>query len=319
MIESIKMNEQELDNCFKIMRKGNTHLKTLADMTGMEQRKFRARLFKGSFNPTEWPELTTEQATQFALLMPEIEAVRNIEWKMMRQFSRLARKHANSWAKKMGGTIVDAEDYLQEALMALLDAIYGYTEDHTLFNTFAWWSIQNRLTTAANKNNPFSPLTNEAMGLLKRFEEAKQKLNRYATDQEVYEACDFTEEECQLIREAQVKVYNACAVKEHHDEQNSVMETACDYTASRSGIDNEKDTVPCHYEIREAIKRANLTEVERKVIETSLYPHYGWQSELAESTICTTTGKPYTRQRIGQVLQNALVKVKAAYLKREVA
>lgn len=151
MIETIKLSETELEACYTTMRKGNRQLKHLADTTGMEHRKFRARLFKKAFDPADWPELNEIQLAEFEPALPDINAVRVIENKMMCQFSRLARRHANAWAKKMGGTVVDAEDYLQEALMALLDAIYGYTEDDTQFITFAWLVIQNRLTTAANK------------------------------------------------------------------------------------------------------------------------------------------------------------------------
>ena len=321
MIETIKLSEHELDNCFEVMRKGNTKLKNLAAMIGMENRKFRAKLFKHeTFNSENWPELTPEQVVEFASAVPDIMAVRNIEWKILRQYSRLARRHANSWAKKMKGTVVDSEDYLQEAMFALLDSIYGYTDESIHFMTFAWWSIHNRLTTAANKNSPFSPLTNEAMALLQRFDEAKIKMNRHVTDQEVYEAVGFNDEEIAVVKEAQVKVYNACAVKEHNEEQCSTANAGIDdYTSHRSGIDGERDTVPCNYEIREALEHANLTPLERRIVETSLYPHYGWKTEIAAETINPSTQKPYTKARIGQILDIALLKIKNAYLKRDVA
>ncbi len=310
MIEAMKLNEQELDQCYRTMRKGNTHLKTLAEVTGMEQRAFRARLFKGTFAPVNWPELNEEQVALFVQAMPFIQAVRDIEWKMLCAFSRLARKHANSWAKKMNGTVVDNEDYLQEAMLALLDAIYSYTQEETQFITFAWWVIHNRLTTAANKNSPFSPLTNEAMGLLKRFDEAKAKLNRHVTDEEVYEACGFTDDERAVISDAKVKVFNAS----HAQENASLYEGGMcnDYTETRRGIANEKDTVPCNYEVREAMERANLTERERTCVETHLCPHYGWQTELAKQW-------GVSKMTVGHTLQRALSKIKAAYLKRDVA
>lgn len=321
MIDPIMLGEEELDTCFKVMRKGNTQLRTLAKLTGMEDRKFRAKLFKDGLN--DWTE---EQHAQIAQAMPDIQAVRNIEWKMMRQFSRLARKLSNSWSKKLGGSAFDKEDYLQEALMALLDAIYGYTDEDTQFITFAWWIIRNRLTTAANKDNPFSPLTNEAMGLLKRFDEAKLKLNRYATDQDVYDACGFTEEECKVIREAQVKVYNASAIKDELKGGDGSQgfegsDTSGDYTAQRSGIDREKDTVVVSYEVRDAVKRARLTTMERKVIEAAMQASYrhGWQTDFAENNVCEATGKPYSRQRIMQVYQRALEKIEVALGRKAVA
>lgn len=316
MIDPIMLGEEELDTCFKVMRKGNTQLRTLAKMTGMEDRKFRAKLFKDGLN--NW---TDEHREQIALAMPDIQAVRNIEWKMIQQFYRLTRRLANSWSKKVGAS--SKEDYEQEALMALLDAIYAYTDENTQFITFAWWIIRNRLTTAANKDNPFSPLTNEAMSLLKRFDEAKLKFNRYATDQDVYDACGFTEDECKVIREAQVKVYNASVIK---DELNTntladSSDSLGDYTSKRSGIDREKDMVARRYEIRDAVRRARLTVLERKVIEAAEQASYchGWQTDFAENNICETTGNHYSRQRIMQIYQRALEKIEVALGRKAVA
>lgn len=313
MIESIKLSEQELDICFKTMRKGNSEIKRLAKMTGMEDRKFRAKLFKHETGG--WSD---EQLEQIVQVLPAIQAVRDIEWKMMCQFSQLARKLANSWSKKIG--INDARDYLQEALMALLDAIYAYTDEDTQFITFAWWAISNRLTTAANKDNPFSPLTNEAMGLLKRYEEAKISLNRHATDQDIYDVCGFSEDECRTLRDAQVKVFNASSIERR---PNGLVdlggEETFDYTANRSGIDHESEIVHS-YEVHDIVKCANLTKMERRVIEASLESsHHGWQSDFAKNTICKSTGQPYTRQRIMQIYQCALEKIKVAKSRRAVA
>lgn len=312
MIDPIMLGAEELDTCFKTMRKGNTQLRTLAKMTGMEDRKFRAKLFKDGLN--NWND---EHREQIALAMPDIQAVRNIEWKMIRQFYRLTRRLAQSWSKKVGGASSKA-DYEQEALMALLDAIYAYTDEDTQFITFAWWIIRNRLTTAANKDNPFSPLTNEAMSLLKRFDEAKIKLNRHVTDQDVYDACGFTEDECKVIREAQVKVYNASAIK---DDSPRDSDESPDYTSKRSGIDREKDMVARGYEVRDAVRRARLTALERRVVDAAGQASYrhGWQADFAENNICEATGKPYSRQRIMQVYQRALEKIRVAFGRKAVA
>jgi RNA polymerase sigma factor (sigma-70 family) len=321
-IPSVKLSAQELDNCQKIMRKGAASLKQLAEMTGMEQRALRARLFKKDFNPADWPELSTEQVAVFVQAIPTIQAVRNIEWRLVCAFSRLAKKHANTWAKKVNGSL-EYEDFEQEALLALLDAIYTYNQEEVHFMTYAWRVIRNRLATIANKANYFGPLTNEAMRLLKKFDEVRTSFNYTPTDQEVFEAMGLTDDQIAVVNEARVKcvpshqshqVGNTQFMAEHEGEGS-----LNDYTAARRGIDNEKDTVPCNYEIREAMENANLTPLERRIVETSLFPHYGWQTEIAQETINPATGEPYTNARISQMLQIALKKIKAAYLKRNVA
>jgi len=316
-IPSIKLNEQELDNFQKTMRKGAANLKRLSEITGMEHRDLRARLFKAKFQAAQWPELDSDRLAVFTEALPAIKALRNIEWKLVTAFSRLAKKHAWTWAKKGNNSISDYEDFEQEAMVALLDAIYTYTQEDARFVTYAWWVIRNRMANFANKCNSFGALTNEAIRLLSRFDEVKCGFNRYVTDEEVFVTMGATEDEIATIKEAKVRCVSPSQLPK--TDEKGIGDAGDDYTGERRGIEGERDTVPCHYEVREAMQRANLTPLERRIVETSLFPHYGWQTELAAETINPASGRPYTKARISQMLQIALEKIRVAYLKREVA
>lgn len=317
-IPSLTLSTEQIHSHQQTMRKGAASLKRLAEVTGTDHKTIRTRLFKPScrvvFTPGEWPELTPEQASVFVQAIPDIQAVRSIEWQMLCGFSRLARKHALAWAKKVHGSISDFRDFEQEALLAVLDAIYTYNQEDTSFLTYAWYVIRNRLANTANKAHPFGPLSNEAVKLLYQFEKVKMGMNRAVTNQEVYEAMALSDDQINVIENASIKCVqgdrcgSAQYLTHHGDDYPN------DYTAARRGIDSETDTVPCNYEIRDAVEKANLTPLERKIVNTSLYPHYGWQQEIANETINPQTGKPYTRARISQILQIALRKIKSAYL-----
>jgi DNA-directed RNA polymerase specialized sigma subunit len=316
-IPSLDLGAKVLEAHCKTMRKGNTLLKQCAEMTGMEHRVFRSKIFRG-FNPAEcgkdgkpvWPNLDHQTIAFIQQARPFIMAVKSIEWSMLRAFSPLVRRHARSWGTS-GGAIYGMDDFLQEGYMALTDAIYAYTCEETKFITFAWWCIYRRMATAANQTNPFGPLTNAAIELLKRFDAAAASINGPVKDEDIYKVAKFTPDEIETLKDVKVRVCNETEVVAYtYNDGESVN----DYTAARRGINTEEDTIPL-YEMREALASADLTPFERKVVETSLSPHYGWQSELAASEINPKTKQPYTRAAIGVILERALKKIKDAYMK----
>ena len=323
MIEHIRLNASELDECQRIMARGNNKLKQLAEMVGMENIKFRVRLFKSPFAVAEWPELSEAQVVTFTEALPDILAVRAIEYKMLCAFCRLAHKMAKRWfTPNSSNPSLDISDYLQEALMALLDAVYGYSDPSTKFITYATTTIRNRLSKCTNKSHPLSPLSNEALGLIGRFEAARQALNGPATQTEIYEAAAFTPDEIAVYESARVMVFNQSVPLREEDSlpaDNAYYAPISDYTEGRRGIDHETDTVPCYFEIREAMDKARLTPVERRIVETFVQPYYGWQSQLAKELLNPVTNQPMTRAGVGYILRKALDKIKAVYLKREVA
>jgi hypothetical protein len=162
-----------------------------------------------------------------------------------------------------------------------------------------------------NVKNPFSPLTNEAIQLLKQFEDVKNKLNRYATNEEIYEICNFTPEQRLVVVATQVQMHNQAHIA--NDDCN-------DYTNFRRNIDREKETVACNFEITEALRSTKLTPLERRVVEASLQSvGNGWQTAVAKEMLNPSTNKPYSRAAIAGILERALNKIKQTYLKREVA
>jgi hypothetical protein len=63
---------------------------------------------------------------------------------------------------------------------------------------------------------------------------------------------------------------------------------------------------------------ADLTDFERKVLETSLNPYYGWQADVARNTLNPNTGEPYTRMWTAIALKNAHEKVRVCPAKGSV-
>jgi hypothetical protein len=53
--------------------------------------------------------------------------------------------------------------------------------------------------------------------------------------------------------------------------------------------------------------------MEEKAIRSHSCPHWGWQVELAAQYTNPKTGKQYTKQAIGVILEAALKKIRKAY------
>jgi DNA-directed RNA polymerase specialized sigma subunit len=310
-IPSIKLSPAEEQEYSETMRKGGLALQECASIMKMDHREFRSKLFK---NTLDFTSISPEEKEKIQKAIPVILEIRKIEDKILKAFVRLCNKHARIWAGRVCGAIVSREDYFQEALAAVVDAMYSFTRENVRFITYLWYVIHNRLATAANKNNPFGPLTNQALKLLQRFENAKLKMNRSHSNVEIYEQLNLTEEEIGILEHALVKVHPYSNIGETTDYLDEAMDW--DYTSQRRGIDLEKDTVSCDFEINEAKDRADLSDLERKVLDTFLMPHYGWQEEIASETISPKTNMRYTRQAISCILKSALKKVKAAYLRK---
>ncbi len=315
-ISALNLSSQQMAEYSQIMVKGNIPLKNAAEMIGMQNRKFRSKLFRGKFDPKAvdngervWPDMTVEAVNYINEHYQSIMAVREIEWPMVRAFSRLAKKQAAGWAKMASNGLLTIDDYYQEALLAVVDAVYGYSKPEWKFITFVFWSIKRRLITAINASNPF-PLPNEAISLRKRYAEAEEKINGPASIDEICDVAGFTDRERNLVATTFVSVARQSdMLLSNKDESN---QEEADYTGMRRGLDNE-ETIRCNYEIKEAFSQADLTSFERKVVETYLDPFHGWQTKLASEEINPRTGQFYTRAAIAVILEKALKKIKAAY------
>lgn len=296
-----KLSKEEASDYGLVMAKGNGYLKNAAKLVGMEHKTFRARLFKKAFDIRDWPEIHEDQISEFIQAIPYIQSVRNIEFKVLCGYSALARKLAKSFKD------LDLEDATQEALSALLDAIYSYDKPTIKFATYAWWVIRNRMLSAVNQNHAFCPLSNIALKLIRQFEKASALFNGPLNQERIIDSMNLNDENRKILVDSlNAKIVNAKELFQNADGFDG------DYTQIRTGIDNEDIALP-NYEVMEALKKADLTPFQRMLIEKQITEPHGWQVEFARSTICASTGKPYTRQRINQIINEGLKQVKTVY------
>ena len=287
------------------IQRGSQLLKECACRLGMENKQFRDLLFSGKLHLNG--EVSPQDKQFIEESIPEIKAVKKVEGRVLQGLAGLIYKFAAFAYRKVNSPMVDLDDFLQDARYAVSEALFGYSDSSkSKFITYVSNCIQHRLATSVNKCNPFCPLTNEALALLRMVEETKQSLNHPASEDEIFEILQLTPKQQAVVRDASTTIVDGNYLSLQPGRYN-------DYTGHRRGIDQETDTVPVYYELHEAIERAKLTPVEKHVINAFSDGYYGWQEDVASQHINPKTGKRYTRANIPFILKRAFEKIEQEY------
>lgn len=306
-IRHVNLKSSEMQELQTIMSKGNTLLKECAAMMNMTGGEFRGQLFNKILDISK---LSPEQIQKIEAAKPFIMAVREkCEYRLINGFAKMVYKQAKAAASNVSDAKNAFYEFEQVGTLALLDCIYGYTDINIKFITYVWNSVRRRINNTINRLNPFCPLTNEAMNLIQNFNETKLKLNRPVNAEEVIEIMGLTPDKRAIFFAATTKVINQkCEKKNSSDyEENS------DYTALRRGIDKDLQVNIGRQEVRQAIKNAELSNIELHLLLGEMFPYTGWREDIASRFINPKTGKRYTREVTG-ILERAKKKVKDVYL-----
>jgi DNA-directed RNA polymerase specialized sigma subunit len=238
---------------------------------------------------------------------------RTAEEALLESYAALAKFYAKRWTIEENPSGLSFADYLQEAYMTILEAIWQWDKpERADLTTFVWYSIRNRFSAVTNRGNLLCPYTNEDLKLVVQFEKGLATINGPSTFEETIKKLNMTEEEGKYLLSIMTKVYSENQFSRGDKEnESSPHSIGNDYTMCRKGIDNEKsvDTLAEQERVDRIIAQANLTPLEKKVFEQAMEPFYGWQTEFAKENINPESGKPYTRARIGQILKNAQMKL----------
>lgn len=324
-MQYVRLSETQKPKALEVLRRGATLLKKWASFYHPKKfRQFRNDVMKGNKNPQEaipadrLPEFHADLSHILAIRKPDPElGGRSVEQAVLENFAALAKKHARQWSSDGDPNGISRSDYIQEAYMTIIEAMYQYTRDDIDLSTFVWQSLRNRMINVTNQGNLFCPLTNSDLELVVRYDRAKKN---GGTFDEIVESLGLSVEEGRHLGSILTKVFSENQLGSHED-SSEVDSPSNDYTGHRVGIDSEPLEVAMVDEqehVENVLDNANLSFLERKVLEVAMDPYYGWQTDFAKKHINPETNKPYSRMRITQVLESARAKV-AKVLEAEAA
>lgn len=286
-------------NCAQLLQKWS---KFYLEKYPRKFRKFRNLVMSGERNPGNL--IPSNQILEFHKDIPKILQMRepncefndkSIEQVVLENFSAMGKHRAKKWYLNNDNGLT-IQDYLQEAYMTIVEAMYQYTREDIALSTFIGQCLKNKMINVTNQSNSFCPLTNEDLKLVVSYREIHQSMIS-ANFHEVVEVLGLSPQEIMRLSLILRRIYSANQIEDNNKEPFS------DYTQLRAEIDRVVDIVEQNDYIQSLIGKARLTSDERFVIERAIYnPAYGWQTDLANEL-------KLTKQRIGQIYTEARRKI----------
>jgi len=341
-IPYVKLSGGQKKKALEILGRGNVLLKKWAAFfPSKKYRSFRNAVMEGSKNPQHDGKtaIPSNMLKEFHSDLPLMTAIRHdkyddldgrsVEQAILEGFSALAKRHARKWSLEGDPVGLTKQDFLQEAYMQVIEAMYSWMPEHNVdISTFIWVSLKNRMSNVVNQQgNMLCPLTNSDLELMSRFEQKKRVMPQYVTFDQIITQLGLSSEEGKHMNTLLTRVFAENKLGGQQGDQHDDMSatgndyTGNDYTGNRVGVDRESETETVLQEqhVFDTLNRAGLSVLERQVIEAAMEPFHGWQSEFAKTHINPASGKPYSRMRITQVLKMAQEKVAKTLDRQEAA
>lgn len=186
-------------------------------------------------------------------------------------------------------------DYLQEAAVAIYDAMYQYNGS-TKFSTYVHWVIKNRLITFRRSEMSSKGFTRS---LLKIKASVKDLMTQGLT----------ADRAIAQLRDDGVEIDPRSL--ERLRTSLGLVGDEPKLEAAAPAIDHDSKTE--FDAMKSAIAKTDLTEMEKNLIEAHLRGDESYRRIVSETVINPTTGKLWTKQRLSQIFLSACDKIRATY------
>lgn len=266
-------------------------------------------------SPAEMPIVSDEQRAELAsdvekiamLRQPnhEILGGRTVEDAVLEGYCGIIYHLANRWfMKEING--ITKQDIYQELYLKIWDIMFRYSPERGALSTFLWRSIKNRIYTVLNtQGRPLSHLRSTGLKLMAQFDKAKKSMPDSSIS-EVIESMSLSKKKRSHLMDCLRSVKSQSQIRKDSSSDSQDW----DYKAlSLNNDKTETDILAEKMFVDEILEKSNLNENERKIIEASMEPYHGWQTDITKEIVSEKTGKTFSKMRISQMLQKAREKV----------
>lgn len=300
-----------------------------------KHRQFRNAIMDGSLNPSteDCPcgVIPMDKLCEFHQDLPAIKAIRykkyeeldnrTCEQAILEGFSAMAERFVHQWKRDGDPIGLTKWDFLQEAYMQIIEAIYSWLPDSDAdISTFIWISLKNRMSNVANQQgNLLCRLTNDDLVLFTRYKKALQSAEHLTFDELVNQLGFSSEEGVRLnfiLKEVYIEARTDDANYHKQDESDRNDYTGRGKSLRESNGNSHVDDVEGQDYVDDILSRAGLTDIEKEVMEAAMNPYNGWQTAFAANHINPRTEQPYSRMSVTNFLNSAKEKV-AKVIKRK--
>lgn len=281
----------------------------------------RKMILDGSLEE-EFPDILEAKKVLVSFSNDHVESIGGpIEYIILCSFAAKCKSLARSRSKMISAELnIDAEniyeDLLQDAYASVLHAMYYFTKDDIELSTFILGSVSRSIERSARyKYAKLSPMSPEDVHDTYKcrtitMESPHLTVEDIAEEMKV-DSARATEILCSMSSVVRI---SSCPTSCPDSETSyDIIEQIQDRTCSIEDSDNI-DTVEFLKKIFDESDEEilSLTKEEKDVLKAACFYNFdrGWQSSFAKQYINRSTGKPYTRARIGQIYSSAKEKVR---------
>ena len=243
-----------------------------------------------------------------------LNKVRSAQDTAIASFTKMAMKLSKKWHGRVNGDYPSLWDFYADAIVALIESIYGY-DGSTKLTTYVWHSMHNRLLDVYNEGSPLSPLVTKDRKLMQLMSETKCKMNRPCNMEEVIEEMNITPKEVARIERASYRLFYESTLPEKSVDCDD-PENVNDYTAYGPSVcklrvdwHEEQEAEEISADKLELIKVAKqkLSTFEWDVLRAAVLDgKRGWQTRIANKY-------HYSRAATGIALSRLQVKLDEMY------
>lgn len=227
---------------------------------------------------------------------------RTVEEAMLDGFSRLAMKFAVSYFTKAKPDCLTIDDLMQECLFKIYEATYRWIPEKGSFSNFLILSLNRHLQLVINDNRFLSPINEEGIKIFSKFLKASRENEHILRDEDVIESMNLTKDEYNHLHDI-LKCMSICRESTLTDsETNDDSSGFIDSWVVKEKTTSESDCVLQKLYVEEVIEAANLSPMELDLLQNAMNPYHGWQRDFKERYVSPVTNRPYTKQRISQMV-----------------
>lgn len=246
-------------------------------------------------------EYKSQSSSNRNMLWADPQAQKMMQWMIAHEqqiiaaYIRISNDLCSAFALAKADAGPSYEDYLQEAAVAIYDAMYQYNGS-TKFSTYVHWVIKNRLITFRRSEMSSNGFTRS---LLKIKASVKDLMSKGLT----------ADRAIAQLRENGVEI--APRSLERLRKSLGLVGDEPKLEAAAPSIDH--DSKAEFDAMKSAIANTELTEMERNLIEAHLRGDESYRRIVSETVINPTTGKLWTKQRLSQIFLSACDKIRSTY------
>lgn len=283
--------------------------------------EIKKKILDGSLEE-KFPDISLAKKLLKSFSNDYVESINGtLEFVITCSFAAKCKGIAKNRAKKLSAELnMDAqsiyEDLLQDAYASVVHSIYYFTRQDLALSTFVLGSLARSIERCSRyRYSKFSPMSNE--DTISSYKcRVVQMENPHFTLEEIAEELEMETDKASEILCSMAPVVRLCGSSHSLNESETsfnVLEQVPDRTSSIEEADNI-DTVEFLKSIFDDVDESILTftREEKDVLRAACSSNFerGWQSNFARVYINQTTGKPYSRARIGQIFNSAIEKVR---------